>query len=147
MHNQHASIPLRPATPDDAEQLFDMARLLATSATPHRYAFDQVLADILDDSHQCLIVAEGSTVLGGYLYGLTHPAFHANGNIAWVEEIYVTPDQRGTGLGRQLMDYFETWSRQTAKAQYIAVATRRAHDFYRAIGYAESAIYFKKNLN
>jgi hypothetical protein len=44
------------------------------------------------------------------------------------------------------MDRFERWAREMADAQYIAVATRRAHDFYGAIGYGESATYYKKDL-
>ncbi|HEY9264492.1 MAG TPA: GNAT family N-acetyltransferase [Microlunatus sp.] len=146
MTNDSANLRLRAASRDDADQLFDLAQLLATSATPHREAFDQVLDDILDDPHQCLLVAETTAGLVGYLYGLTHPAFHANGNIAWVEELYVDPAQRGNGLGRQLMNQFEGWAQKAASAQYIAVATRRAHDFYGAIGYSESATYYKKNL-
>ncbi|GAB3923368.1 N-acetyltransferase [Microlunatus endophyticus] len=137
---------LRTASFADAEQLFGMARLLATSATPRREAFTQVLADILDDPNRYLIVAETDSGLVGYLYGLTHPAFHANGNIGWVEELYVDPGQRGTGLGRRLMERFEECARHTADARYVAVATRRADDFYRAIGYAESATYYKKDL-
>jgi hypothetical protein len=45
------------------------------------------------------------------------------------------------------MARFEHWARTSADVQYIAVATRRAHDFYRSIGYTESASYFKKVLN
>jgi len=44
------------------------------------------------------------------------------------------------------MDQFEDWARRSADARYIAVATRRADDFYGAIGYAESATYYKKDL-
>jgi len=146
MNHDSGDLVLRTASTADAGDLFDLARLLATSATPYRDAFDRVFADILADTHQCLIVAEAPTRLVGYLYGLTHPAFHANGNIAWVEELYVEDVQRGTGLGRRLMDRFEHWAQDTADAQYIAVATRRAHDFYRAIGYTESATYYKKDL-
>ncbi|RCW40326.1 hypothetical protein DFP97_1363 [Paenibacillus prosopidis] len=32
-------------------------------------------------------------------------------------------------------------------SKLIALATRRAGDFYKAIGYDESAIYFKKALS
>jgi len=145
--NDSANLRLRTATPDDADQLFDMAQLLATSATPQREAFGRVFGDILDDPHQCLLVAEAAAGLVGYLHGLTHPAFHANGDIAWVEELYIDPGQRGNGLGRQLMNRFEDWAREAANANYIAVATRRAHGFYAAIGYAESATYYTKNLN
>lgn len=60
---------LRPAEPSDANELFRLASILATSATPRR-----------------------------------------------------------------------------ANARYFAVASRRAGDFYRAIGYQESAAYFKKSF-
>ena len=49
-------------------------------------------------------------------------------------------------LGRALMSTFEQW----AAAQgcgLIALATRRAAPFYRALGYAESAVYFRKVLD
>ena len=137
---------LRPAHPDDADELFRMARQLATSAVPRRQPFDHALAVILADRNQHLLVAPAPAGLVGYLYGLAHPAFHANGNIAWMEELFVDPGRRGSGLGRELVAAFEDWARQTAGAQYIAVATRRAHDFYLAVGYEESASYFKKRL-
>lgn len=121
-----------------------MACLLATSATPQRDAFDRTFAAIVDDPHQHLLVAEGPNELIGYLHGLVHPVFHANGNIGWVEELFVAPTTRGTGMGRILMRRFEDWAGHTCGAHYVAVSTRRAHDFYRAIGYAESATYFKK---
>lgn len=105
-----------------------------------------MLKVILGDPKQQLLVAEIPSGVVGYLYGLVHPAFHANGNIAWVEELFVESEQRGGGTGRQLMTGFENWARRTSDAAYVAVATRRAHDFYDSIGYAESATYFKKNL-
>lgn len=138
---------IRPARAQDAEQLFTMAGLLATSASPERQAFERTFAAILDDAHQHLLVVEGSSSLIGYLHGLVHPVFHANGNIGWVEELFVSPTARGTGLGRRLMERFEDWAGQTGQAHYVAVSTRRAHDFYQAIGYAESATYFKKAVS
>lgn len=135
---------LRPADTTDADDLFRMARLLATTAVPEREPFDRSLLVIIGDHRQHLVVADTGTGLVGYLYGLVHPAFHANGNIGWVEELFVDPDTRGSGLGRRLMAAFEAWAQQSAQVQYIGLATRRAGDFYRAIGYQESATYFKR---
>lgn len=137
---------IRPATRADADELFRLAGLLATSAVPERSAFERSLAAMLADRNQRVLVAgPGSAAeLVGYLYGLTHPAFHANGSIGWIEELYVDERCRGSGLGRQLMEAFEQWATETVDATYFAVATRRAGDFYRSIGYDESAGYFKK---
>lgn len=135
---------IRPALPTDADRLFELATQLATSAVPERTAFDRSLSQMLDRRDQCLIVADGEHGLLGYLYGLVHPAFHANGPIGWVEELIVDGSARGSGVGRQLMTAFEQWAFDERDAAYISLATRRADNFYRAIGYQESATYFKR---
>jgi GNAT superfamily N-acetyltransferase len=137
-------LEVRSAEPNDADALFRMAGLLATSAVPERTAFDHALTAILADPAQCLLVIGSNACVYGYLYGLTHPSFHANGNVGWIEELFVDEAGRGTGAGRALMTAFEEWAIRTSDARYFAVATRRAGDFYRAVGYAESAGYFKK---
>jgi GNAT superfamily N-acetyltransferase len=81
----------------------------------------------------------------GYLLATSHPAFHANGPVAWVEEVMVVARARGTGVGRQLMAAAEDWARARGAA-YVALATRRAAPFYQALGYEDSATYFKKPL-
>lgn len=52
--------------------------------------------------------------------------------------------------GRVAPQHESEWAAITAVAgklaQHIAVATRRAHEFYRAIRYSESATYYKKDL-
>ncbi len=92
-----------------------------------------------------LAVAQSSGSLVGYVLGTTHPAFYANGSVAWVEEIMVEESLRRQGVGRLLMERFEGWAR-TRNCRLVALATRRAADFYKGIGYAESATYFKKAL-
>lgn len=44
------------------------------------------------------------------------------------------------------MEAAERWAVEQGAA-YLALATRRAADFYRAIGYSESATFFRKDLN
>lgn len=103
---------------------------------------------MLTDDRQLLLVAlvEGDSERVGYLHGLVHPAFHANGTVAWVEELWVDAEHRRAGVARSMMEEFEGWAVNDVGASYVAVATRRAAGFYAAIGYAESAVYFKKDL-
>lgn len=135
---------VRPAEQTDADQLFRLATQLATSAVPQRTAFDRSLDQILAHQDQRLLVAIDADQLRGYLYGMVHPAFHANGPIGWVEELIVDETTRGTGVGRRLMTAFERWAFDDRDARHISLATRRAGNFYRAIGYQESATYFKR---
>jgi len=43
------------------------------------------------------------------------------------------------------MARFEEWTASHG-AKLVALATRRAAEFYRALGYTESAVYFRKPL-
>jgi GNAT superfamily N-acetyltransferase len=130
--------------------VWPLARDLATSYVPERPAFDRSFALLLADPSALLLVAEGPGALGpdvaGYLLATSHPAFHANGPVVWVEEVMVAAPARAHGVGRQLMAAAEDWARQRGAA-YVALATRRAALFYRSLGYQDSATYFKKPLS
>lgn len=43
------------------------------------------------------------------------------------------------------MRFAEEWAADQGAA-YVALATRRAADFYAALGYAESATFFRKEI-
>ena len=57
----------------------------------------------------------------------------------------VAEDMRRLGAGSLLMASIEEWSR-SRQTKLIALATRRAADFYRSLGYEESATYFRRLL-
>ena len=65
--------------------------------------------------------------------------------MGWVEEVLVTETDRGQGTGRALMGAFEAWAADHGCA-LVALATRRAAPFYRALGYEESAAYYRRLL-
>jgi GNAT superfamily N-acetyltransferase len=139
-------IRVRPAGPADHDQVWPLARDLATSYVPERSAFDQSFALLLADPSALVLVAEapaGEVV--GYLLATSHLAFHANGPVVWVEEVMVAAPARRFGAGRDLMAAAEDWAR-TRGAAYVALATRRAAPFYRSLAYQDSATYFKKPL-
>ncbi|HLF79719.1 MAG TPA: GNAT family N-acetyltransferase [Dehalococcoidia bacterium] len=127
------------------EAVFGLASRFATSFEVEQAAFDRAWSRLLVDKDACLLVAEDEGAILGYLLGFRHETFFANGPVGWVEELMVDVARRGQGLGRDLMRYFEGWAAE-AGCNLVALATRRADAFYRAIGYEESATYFRKLL-
>jgi GNAT superfamily N-acetyltransferase len=136
---------IRPVQQADAPALRRLAQALATSFVVEEQAFAETFAQLVAMEHLYLRAAELDHTLVGYLLGLEHPTFYANGCVGWVEEVFVVAEKRSQGIGRRLMDDFEMWCR-SRRCALIAVATRRAAEFYRALGYEESAIYFRKIL-
>jgi GNAT superfamily N-acetyltransferase len=141
---------IRHATAGDAGAVAALAGGLAQSFAFSRASFDAHYPALLAASHACLLVAgTGVDAAGdgcaGYLLGFEHLTFYANGPVAWVEEVFVRGDLRGRGIGRALMTAFEQWACGRGCA-LVALATRRAAPFYRALGYQDSAAYLRKLL-
>lgn len=136
---------IRKAEHSDADTLFVLVDQFATSFRPEREGFEASLGHLLADDSAHLLVAELDGALIGYCLGFDHYTFYANGRVSWVEEIMVRQDVRRGGVGRALMDDFEAWARSRG-SKLVALATRRAAPFYTALGYEESATYFRKLL-
>ena len=136
---------IRSATLTDEPAVHSLAAEMATSFVVERESFRRSLGELLASGNAVLLVAETGGEVSGYVLGFTHPAFYANGRVAWVEEIAVRPEQRRQRIGALLIEEFERRSFE-AGAKLVALATRRAADFYLAIGYEESATYFRKLL-
>jgi ribosomal protein S18 acetylase RimI-like enzyme len=136
---------IRDAKPDDVEALLPLAADLATSFAVDPQAFRTSFAGCLREASSLVLVAEDSAGLAGYLLGSDHYAFFANGRVANVEEIYVSPANRQQGIGRKLMRRFEKWAIARGAVQ-ATVCTRRASAFYAALGYEETAVCFRTAL-
>jgi len=136
---------VRPAGAGDRD---DVASLAAELAQSFAFSADRFAASypllLAEPGARLLLAAKGQRVLG-YLLGFRHLTFYANGPVGWVEEVVVRPGERGQGAGAALMSAFERWAAGQGCA-LVALATRRAAPFYRAIGYEESAVYFRKML-
>jgi GNAT superfamily N-acetyltransferase len=138
-------ITIRRAEPNDAEAVLSLAQAFATSFEVHPASFTTNFVAVFNAPGAFLAVAEENGTVIGYLLGFAHPTFYANGPVAWVEEIMVNPAHRRRGVGRRLMERMEEWAKEK-ECKLIALATRRAAHFYAALGYEESAAYFRKLL-
>ena len=139
-------VHVRDAVIADRPAVFECAKRLSTSFAVEENSFVHVYAEVLVSPQACLLVAEVDTQIVGYALGVDHLTFYANGRVAWVEEIFVSPDFRRHRIGDRLMQGMEAWATQRG-AKLIALATRRAASFYKALGYEESATYFRKLLS
>jgi len=141
------SATIRPAIASDAHTVLSLAKDFAASFAVDERAFLQSYEALLHSADARLLVADAESDGGvlGYLLGFDHPTFFANGRVAWVEELVVAEPRRRMGIGTLLMHAFEAWAR-TRGCRLVGLATRRASAFYTAIGYEESAVYFRKRL-
>ena len=134
---------IRLAQPTDADAVLALAKPFATSFVVEATAFYRSFTELLASPQAHLAVAEAEQQLVGYVLGFDHVTFFANGRVAWVEEIMVHEAFRRQSIGQLLMQEFENWATQRG-SKLVALATRRAAPFYNALGYEESAIYFRK---
>jgi len=139
------NIIIRKADVYDKEQIFCLVKNFATSFEPEIGAFRKSFDNLINDNSAIILVAEVNKCIIGYCLGFDHYTFYANGKVAWLEEIMVEESHRKKGTGEMLMKEFEAWS-ESRESKLIGLATRRAASFYTAIGYHESATFFRKIL-
>ena len=137
---------IRQADFGDADDVARLAAALAMSFEFSAARFRENYPALLAADGACLLLAVSGQESVGYLLGFRHLTFYANGPVGWVEEVVVRDQDRGRGIGRILMDAFERWAAAQGCA-LVALATRRAGPFYRALGYEESATYYRKVLD
>jgi GNAT superfamily N-acetyltransferase len=136
---------VRRANAHDLDSLFVLLEQFTTSFKAERASFERSLSHLLDDDSAWLAVAECDGEIVGYCLGFDHYTLYANGRVSWVEEITVEEGSRRRGIGRALMAAFEVWA-QSRGSRLVALATRRAAPFYKALGYEDSAVYFRKMI-
>jgi GNAT superfamily N-acetyltransferase len=136
---------IRPAEAGDLAQLWPLVREFATSFEPEHAAFERSFHELVDREDSVVFVAEAAEGIIGYLLAGYHGTLFANAPVAWIEEVMVADAARRLGVGTALMAEAERWAERVPTA-YIALATRRAREFYRALGYEESATFFKKTF-
>jgi GNAT superfamily N-acetyltransferase len=136
---------VRDAMAGDEQAILSLARDFATSFQVDAARFHEGFHALLAEASASVLVAQHGDQVIGYLLGFDHVTFFANGRVGWVEEIMVRTEFRRRGVGKLLMEHFEERARSRG-AKLVALATRRAGDFYQALGYEDSASYFRKLL-
>jgi N-acetylglutamate synthase-like GNAT family acetyltransferase len=137
---------VRDATPSDADDVYRLLSGFVTSYRPDRVVFDdatfpRIIEAAADGSAEFLVAEQDSCVVG-YLLALRMPTLFAGGTILELLELTVAESMRGRGAGSALIRAVQAKARE-AKDVEVTVPTRRATDFYRALGFHETAVHFK----
>lgn len=107
------------------------------------YASPAVLHDIPASRHEAMFeeLMKGSPYADGYMleaddrcvgYGITAKTYsrEAGGMVLWLEELYILPDYRSRGLGRE---YFAFVEREAEREGYVRIRLEVEEDNSRAI--------------
>ncbi|KPI01175.1 GCN5-related N-acetyltransferase [Actinobacteria bacterium OK074] len=137
---------VRDATPADANAIYRLLSEFATSHRPDRAVFDDVTFPRIIETAAAggaeFLVAERDSHVVGYLLALRLPTLFAGGTVLELLELTVDAPLRGLGTGSALIRAAQARARQ-AKDVEVTVPTRRAADFYRGLGFHETATYLK----
>jgi GNAT superfamily N-acetyltransferase len=149
-----SEVTYRKATLDDVSTIVALLMddpLGAGREDPDDLApYARAFAQIATDPHQVLAVAERDGVVVGTLQLTTIPGLSRRGTTrAQVEGVRVRADERGTGLGTQLIE----WAVEEARRQGCALiqltsdsSRAGAHRFYERLGFTASHVGFKREL-
>jgi ribosomal protein S18 acetylase RimI-like enzyme len=135
---------LRSARPEDVESLLDLMAALYTedpdlpfSRADHREAVCELLAT---PSRGGIFVFATRDRLVGYVVLTIGFSLEFGGMTGLLDELFVVPDARGRGLGRQALAFVtEECLRRGLRAIHLEVArtNHRAQDLYRQAGFQD----------
>jgi GNAT superfamily N-acetyltransferase len=140
-------VRIRLSTTEDATRLVPLLDQLGYSNPVA--ALTPRLERLLSHPEYAVWVAEGDD---GTMLGLAvgHMVFPIEDQpAAYLTALVVDVTVQGTGLGRRLVDVFESWAGENAAARAVLTsATHRtaAHAFYFHLGYEQTGQRFSKRL-
>ncbi|MFC5699428.1 GNAT family N-acetyltransferase [Pseudomonas sp. GCM10022186] len=135
------SLEIRPARPDDAQQILDFITELAV----YERAGHEVKAGV-EDIHRSLFVDNAPAralmcllhgqPIGYAVYFYSYSTWLGRNGI-YLEDLYITPEQRGIGAGRRLLREIarEARANDCGRLEWSVLDWNQpAIDFYRSIG-------------
>lgn len=148
-------IDIRLATKDDAEIIVTMLATLAgeisdaghnrsTREAIEKYGFGQ------NSLFQCLVATSATTALGLALFFPTFSTDRGKPGV-YVQDLWVSGDARGRGLGRQLLSEVINHGTVQWDAAYLMLMVHgnneNAKAFYRRLGFTSDHEFLSMSLN
>lgn len=133
---------VRPARPEDAAPLARMLHDFNTEfgdPTPGPEVLERRVAAYVDDGRKVFLLGglEGDEPLG-FAQVSFNPSIWSDEPVGLLEELYVVPDRRGEGVGRELMEAVLALARERGAAGMEVVtgeSDTAARGLYESVGF------------
>lgn len=105
--------------------------------------------DLLSDAHSYLLVAEIKGVIVGFIHLATRRTVLHRGLSGFIDELVITRDYRGQGIGKQLISSAIEKCRQLGCCEVEVSAEKtnsKARGFYKRCGFKERGILLEIDL-
>ena len=148
-------MPIRIATTSDLEAWAGLRAQLWADMTYEQH-LDEAAAMLARPSGEFIAfldVVDGAGIRAFAEAALRHD--YVNGcetsPVAYLEGIFVRPENRGAGIGRDLLKAVRSWAQQQGCSELATDAdldNLTSHAFHRAVGFAETerVVFFRKAL-
>jgi ribosomal protein S18 acetylase RimI-like enzyme len=144
-------ITIRPALEKDIPYLLELYRQLYFQ--PEEYQFPslrdclKVFQDMAKIPGYSLLVAEeNEEIIGTTVLVILPGMAHGTSPLAVIEYVVVDEKRRSQGIGKQLMEYCMAKAKEAGCYKIMLTSDnrrKRAHNFYRSIGFKASAHGFR----
>jgi len=105
---------------------------------------------IKKDDGCALIAVKDNKVVGYIIGGITYVEYYRNIDIiAEAESMFILEENRGSGVGKKLLQEFTKWCKHKNVNRVKAVASsqnKRAIEFYRREGFEDYDLVLEKDL-
>jgi GNAT superfamily N-acetyltransferase len=154
MPKEQAAFHIRGVAPKDEQRWYAMFAALVTMGTEPCAAdapgFVWGHVSSVDDPMRLLIAANSSDEAIGFLLYLTHPYSWSRRPIAYLLDLFVEPDCRGSGVGRALIERLAEIGRKSGwlKIYWMTQADNdEAHALYGKIARRSPLVRYDLPLN
>ncbi|OGQ98174.1 MAG: GNAT family N-acetyltransferase [Deltaproteobacteria bacterium RIFOXYD12_FULL_55_16] len=139
-------VRIRSAKPADLDCLVSL--LAALFAIEQDFVFDEPrqrrgLMLMLENERGCVLVAEAEGRVVGMCTGQVTISTAEGGHALLIEDVIVSEQWRGKGVGRYLLESLEVWAREQGLKRLQLLADHNnisALDFYEALGWQATAL-------
>ena len=138
---------IRRMKPEDSEALIPLFRELWPDKPLDEGEIKDIFNQYLEDEMYDIYVFEEEMILGIITISKRKTFFYG-GSVAIIEDLVVSKESRGKGIGRELVEFIEREFEEDIRALELSSDMHRnlAHEFWEKRGYSRSGYHFRKIL-
>lgn len=110
-----------------------------------------IYKEIIENPHYLVAVAKEDDKILGTMQAIVCKSLSMNGkNFLVIEDVVVSKECRGMGVGRKLINYIDDFAKKNKCAYAILASSgfrKGAHKFYEATGFTDDVRGFRKLYN